>query len=63
MSVSKKDFVATAEFLRRAKDYQQGGVSIESILDMLKTRFAEYFEVENDKFDRAKFIDACELGD
>ncbi len=59
MSVSKKDFIATAKILKKARDYQRGGMSAETILDYLNSRFANYFEAENGMFDRVRFFNAC----
>ena len=62
MSVSKKDFAAVAKILKQAKEDYRGGTPVSLVLDYLDVWFADYFESENDMFDRGRFIKACELG-
>ncbi len=61
MSASEKDFIAIAEILKAAKEDWRGGTPVELILNCLDMQFANYFEAENGMFDRAKFINTCEL--
>ena len=63
MSVSKKDFIAVAKILKEAREDWRGGTPLESIINSLDIQFADYFQAENDNFDRAKFINACQLED
>ena len=61
MSISKKDLVAVAKILKRAKEDLRDGTPINFVLDFLDIWFADYFETRNGLFNRGKFIDACEL--
>lgn len=63
MSVSEKDFVAVAKILHFEQLDVQDGAAIEGSVERLTEKFADYFEAENGLFDRAKFINACKLGD
>ena len=63
MSVSKKDFIAVARILKEAREDWRGGTPLESIINSLDVQFADYFQAKNDLFDRAKFINACQLED
>ena len=59
--VSKKDFIAAAKIIKGVKEDWRGGTPVECLLNYLEEQFADYFEAENGMFDRAKFINACEL--
>ena len=63
MSVSKKDFIAVAKILKEAREDWWGGTPLESIINSLDVQFADYFQAKNGMFDRAKFINACQLED
>ena len=63
MSVSRKDFIATAAIIKKAKEDHRGGAPFDCIMHYLEQEFADYFYAENGMFDRGRFTYACELGD
>lgn len=54
--MSRRDYIATAAIIRASKLGQRQR-------DELAARFADYFEQDNPRFDRARFLEAAEATD
>lgn len=52
--MTRKDYVATASILNETIDYIHPAAFAE-----LVSKFADYMAMDNDRFDYAKFTDAC----
>lgn len=59
MTLSRKDYKAIAQILHDQGDpFQEGGPG-NLLLKILASNLAWYFEQDNPRFDREKFIEAC----
>ena len=58
----KKDFKAIATIVKEAKEDHRGGTPIELILSSIDNQLANYFETQNPKFDRGRFLTVCDIG-
>lgn len=56
MMLARKDYRAIAEIIESNR-----GDGVEYILDRVASNLADYFEQNNPRFDRQKFIKACDL--
>lgn len=54
--LTKKDYVAIAKIVNKS---YAGDSSTEFELPALEKRLADYFEQDNPKFNRQRFLDAC----
>ena len=52
--MTRKDYVATAAILNDVIDFMHPAAFAEIV-----SKFAEYMESDNDRFDYAKFTEAC----
>ena len=57
--LTRKDFRAIAEIIRKAKENYRGGTPAELVLSTLDTQFADYLMEQNPRFDVDKFLLAC----
>jgi len=57
---SQKHYVKIAKIIHR--NYEISNVTARFILKDIVDELCEYFEIENPKFDREKFIKACGIG-
>lgn len=62
MSMSRKNYVAIAEAInvniKMARAFTNGAFAVSRLTDAAN-EMATHFEIENDNFDRSRFIDAC----
>ena len=58
---TKKHYKAIATIVREAKEDHRGGTPAELVLATIDEQLADYFAQDNERFDRAKFIEACGL--
>ena len=56
---SKRHYEAVAEVLREV-NFDDRMVRGEGIVALIRDRFAEVFEADNEKFNRTKWEEACE---
>ena len=57
--MTRKDYVIIAETIRmNRKDFNQGEDGL-MLLDILANQLSNSFEIDNPRFDRARFLDAC----
>lgn len=61
--MSKKDYQAIARALHGAVlDVERGATSPRTVLTVAINRVAEVLAADSPRFDRARFIEACETG-
>lgn len=65
MAYTKRTFIAVALRIKMFREYVQaradsGEVMDPSEVDVLVNDFSDLFEVENPRFDKEKFIKACQ---
>lgn len=53
--MTKKDFIAIAEIIRQAKEWESSEAAINDIAEKL----ALFFKCNNPRFDTQRFLDAC----
>lgn len=58
MALSKKHHEAIAAAIR-AERCGPGSPAVETALDQVASRLADYFAADNPRFDRARFLAAC----
>jgi hypothetical protein len=62
--VTKKDYIATAKILKAEKDHPaSGGAAVQLTVERLAHAFADMFQNDNSRFDRARFLQACGVQD
>lgn len=66
MSMSKKDYIAIASAIRSErscwpKDESLGDEFAYAALRSVTSRLAEVFAADNPRFDRNRFLEACDL--
>ncbi len=57
--MTRKDYVAIAKIISDNSDWMDAGMAVEEIGKAL----ADYFELNNSRFDRETFLAACGDGD
>lgn len=56
---TRKDYRAIAEIIKEAGEDYNGGTPADVLLISIEEQLADYFESDNPKFKRDKFIKAC----
>ena len=61
--MSKRDYQAIAAILYRVKTQETDqGSEARSVVHMIVDELADYFPANNPRFNRGRFIEACETG-
>lgn len=59
--LSKKDHEAIAQIIKQATDEHKANQPTRYVLEGIGLRLATYFEDNNSRFDRQRFLTACGL--
>ena len=64
MAMSRKDYVSAAVIIKEQWDYSRTleksqGEAVRAVLDSVASNLATMFRIDNERFDRDRFLTAC----